>query len=131
MRKLFSEGKSCSRLAELFGVSEESVRALVSQDELKERYSVAHRVGVNKGRVAKTWVQMIHQLSESRHSVTRIAKALGVSRTTVYYHLHPGKYQEKLDYVRRFRTMRKAGSYWEPEPDDSEFEFNSWEMEDG
>ena len=92
--------------------------------ELKNRTvskAVASGIRITRRRrTSSTWKRMIYSLRDSGHSTAAIARALGLSRTTIYYYLHPDKYIEKLEYVRRFR---KKGS-WELEQSD-------WELENG
>lgn len=68
--------------------------------------------------ISGTKRNLIVALDKSGHRPSVIARSLSISRTTVYYHLHPEKYQKKLDYMKRFRGG------WIPEED-------PWELEDG
>lgn len=59
---------------------------------------------------------MITELSAAGHGPLDIARNLGISRTTVYYHLHPDKYERKIQYMKEFRSNWKLEhSDWEPE----------------
>jgi len=76
-------------------------------------------VGLPRGNnISSVISNMIVPLYESGHKPSTIARNLSISRTTVYYHLHPEKYEKKLAYMKRFRSS------WIPEPD-------PWELEDG
>jgi len=68
--------------------------------------------------ISGTQRNLIIALDKSGHRPSVIARGLSISRTTVYYHLHPEKYQKKTDYMRRFR----GGWILEEDP---------WELEDG
>jgi len=61
---------------------------------------------------------MIIALDGAGYGPAAISRALSVSRTTIYYRLHPDKYKDKLEYVRKYRHA------WTPEKD-------PWELENG
>lgn len=69
----------------------------------------------HKGKISLTTENMIYSLRDAGYRPAKIAKSLGVSRGTVYYYLHPGKYAEKLEYTRRYERIQR--SPWNPEPD--------------
>lgn len=88
-------------------------------DSMTRGQKILAGVNLPRGnRISVSKASMIIGLHRSGHKPSVIAHSLGVSRTTVYYHLHPEKYQEKIDYMKRFRSK------WVPEPD-------IWELEDG
>lgn len=77
-------------------------------------------LGMSRGtaRVSSTKANMILQLHKSGHGPTEVARALGLSRMTIYYHLHPEKYMRKLQYMKEFRSSWKL-------------EHSDWELENG
>lgn len=93
--------------------------------ELQVRVSVAKRPSsrrVARRRISQYERRMIASLSISGHKPGKIARSLGISRTTVYYHLHPQKYEQKLEYVRNYEKQQR--SPWK-------LEHSDWELEDG
>lgn len=79
-------------------------------------------MGRNRNKIPIFKERMIPLLHGAGYSTKKIAINLGVSRNTVYYYLHPDKYVDKLEYVRRYERAQR---------DSWQLELSDWELENG